>query len=272
MESCGVCFPCGKTAQGRDALRRAGPAAQLRSRLPPAHHAWKDVTDTPTLRLEYRFFHPAIIRDLMSEIGQTSRGSCRVLEVRPLVQGRPAGCATPGPVRGHQHGRRPGAGALVLKAQGRDPLGLLREIRKAILGQRIGEEPEELLTLDGTTVARSALATVIDGRVLDVQNELGPGRSLCSVLRGSGARTRRGQHEIGKPKMNIDPEPLNAGEKLREVFISYAWGMTRLPRGEDPRRGGRRSLCGAREGWASGRSEIATRSSRGCGSRLSCAA
>ena len=50
---------------------------------------------------------------------------------------------------------------------------LLREIRRAILQRWIGEEPEELLTLNGTTVARSALDSVIDdGRVLDLRRKL----------------------------------------------------------------------------------------------------
>jgi len=65
----------------------------------------------------------------------------------------------------------PGAGALELKAQGQDPLGLLREIRRAIFQQRIGEKPEELLTLDGITVARSALDKGFDGRTLNVQGK-----------------------------------------------------------------------------------------------------
>jgi internalin A len=108
----------------------------------------------------------------------------------------------------------PGAGALELKAQGRDPRGLLREIRKAILRQRIGEEPEELLTLDGTTIARSALATVIDGRVLDVQKKPVPGAAFAAFF----------EDREHAPGIDIHPQPLTADEKAREIFISYAWG------------------------------------------------
>ncbi len=93
----------------------------------------------------------------------------------------------------------PGAGTLVLKAQGRDPLGLLREIRKSILRRRIGEEPEEILSLDGTTVARSSLATVIEGRVLDVQKKLVPAAAFVDFFSDRERETRRGQHEERKP-------------------------------------------------------------------------
>jgi internalin A len=109
----------------------------------------------------------------------------------------------------------PGAGALELKAQGRDPLGLLREIRRAILWQPIGEKPEEFLTLGGTTVARSALDTIIDGRVLDLQNKSVVVAAFAAFFEGR-------EHSPGE--IDISPQPLTASEKPREVFISYAWG------------------------------------------------
>src|SRR5262249_37823493 len=89
----------------------------------------------------------------------------------------------------------PGAGVLELKAQGRDPLSLLREIREAILRRQIGENPTERLTLNGAEIAPSAL----DGRE---DREVMPGSEL-----------------------DIKPIPMNPAEKVRpEVFISYAWG------------------------------------------------
>ena len=117
----------------------------------------------------------------------------------------------------------PGAGALELKAQGRDPLGLLREIRKAIFEQRLGEKPEELLTLGGTTVARSALATMIDGgRVLDRQKMLVAAAPFADFFEDREQET---------PEIGINPQPLTASEKPREIFISYAWG-DETPEGE----------------------------------------
>jgi internalin A len=217
MESCGVCFPCGKTIQGEpryiapDLLPRFETIA---GRL----HAWKEEPDTPTLRLEYRFFHPAVIRNLMSKIGRQAGDLAEYWkygfwlkdgrrDTQLLVQFEDTSTVD-----------APGAGALELKAQGRDPLGLLRKIREAILGQRIGEEPDELLTLDGTTVARSALANAIDGRVLDIQNKPVPAASFAAFFEG------REHDPAGGRAIDINPLPLTASEKPREVFISYAWG------------------------------------------------
>lgn len=104
----------------------------------------------------------------------------------------------------------PGAGALVLKAQGRDPLGLLREIRWMILGQRIGEKPEELLTLEGTTVSRNTLATAID-----LQKKPVPSTAFAAFFEDR-------EHDFKDPA--ISPQPLTENEKPCEVFLSYAWG------------------------------------------------
>jgi internalin A len=217
MESCGVCFPCGETAQGEaryiapDLLPRFDAVA---GRL----HAWKEETSTPTLRLECHFFHPAIIRGLMSQIGQRAGDLAEywkygfwfkdgLRDTQLLVQ-----------FKDTSTDEAPGAGALELKAQGRDPLDLLREIRRAIPWRWSGEELEELLTLEGTTVARSALFTVIDGRVLDLQGKPVPAAAFAAFFEDR-------EHRDGEavPKIDINPLPLTASEKPREVFISYAW-------------------------------------------------
>jgi len=222
MESCGVCFSIGETDQGErlyvapDLL----PSFEIR-RIP----AWSETADTSTLRLEYRFFHPAIIRRLMSRIGRQAGDSAEYWkygfwledsrrDTQLLVQFEDLDAA-----------ESPGSGALIVKAQGRDPLGVLRQIRKAIVQEQIGEEPEELLTLSaGTAVARRALGAAIGGLVLDVEKRPVPAaayaaffddrESLASELPASGERAA----------IDIIAGPLVEGEKAREVFISYAWG------------------------------------------------
>ncbi|HKI04653.1 MAG TPA: COR domain-containing protein [Thermoanaerobaculia bacterium] len=215
MESCGVCFPCGKTAHGE--ARYVAPDLLPKFEAVAGRlHAWKGEPGTPTLRLEYRFFHPAVIRDLMGQIGRRAEDLAEYWkyglwfkdgrrDAQLLVQFENTGTDD-----------APGAGALELKAQGRDPLGLLREIRRTILQRGIGEKPEELLTLEGTTVARSALATMIDGRVLDLQKKPVPAAAF-------GAFFEDRQHDPAQT-IDITPLPLSAIEKGREIFISYAWG------------------------------------------------
>ncbi len=189
MESCGVCFSCGKTARGED--RYIAPDLlpgfeTVKGRL----HAWKEDTDTYTLRLEYRFFHPAVIRGLMSRIGWQAGDLAEYWKYGLWFKDGKRDSQLLVQFEDQSTDAAPGAGALVLKAQGRDPVGLLREIRKAVLQRRIGEETKELLTLDGVAVDWSRL----DREVLP------------------------------DSKIDIRPEPLKAGEKPREVFISYAWG------------------------------------------------
>ena len=215
MESCGVCFPCGTTAQGE--TRYIAPDLlpgfeTVAGRL----HAWREEPGTPTLRLEYRFFHPAVIRSLMSRIGWRAGGLAEYWKYGLWFKDGRRDTQILVQFHDTSTDEVPGAGVLQLKAQGRDPLGLLREIRWAILWQRIGEKPEELLTLEGTTVARSALATVIDGRVLDVQKKPVPAATFAGFFEASA---------IGEtPGIDISPQPLTESEKPREVFISYAWG------------------------------------------------
>src|SRR5262249_30253700 len=123
--------------------------------------------------LEYRFFHPAIIRGLMSQIGQQAgdravywKYGLWLLDGKRDAQLR---------VRFEDTSTddAPGARGLELKVPGPGTLGLSRETRRALLLQHIEKKPEELLTLEGTTVARSALANVLeDGRVVDVRRKL----------------------------------------------------------------------------------------------------
>ncbi len=223
MESCGVCFPCGKTAQGE--VRYVAPDLLPKFEAVAGRlHAWKEAPGTPTLRLEYRFFHPAVIRGLMREIGRQAGDVGEYWKYGLWLKDGRRDTQFLLQLVDTSTDDTPGAGALELKAQGRDPLGLLREIREGILQQRIGEEPEELLTLEGTTVARSALATAIDGRVLDLRKKPVPAAAFAAFFEdrehapGGTRRTR------GTPGIDIHPLPLTESEKPREVFISYAWG------------------------------------------------
>jgi internalin A len=222
MKSCGVCFPCGKTFQREeryiapDLLPRFEDVA---SRL----HAWNEAPSIPMLRLEYHFFHPAIIRSLMSRIGQKVGDLAEYWKYGLWFKDGQRDSQLLVQFEDTSTDETPGAGTLNLKAQGRDPLGLLREIRKAIIQRRISEEPEEFLTLDGTTVARSALATVIDGRVLDHQNKTAPAAAFAAFFADREHDTEETKMSE-ENKINVTPAPLAETEKPREVFISYAWG------------------------------------------------
>lgn len=215
MKSCGVCFPCGETAKGE--ARYVAPDL-LPGFETVAHrlHAWKEEPSTPKLRLEYRFFHPAVIRGLMSRIGKEAGELAEYWKYGLWFKDGQRGSQLLVQFEDISTDDAPGAGALELKAQGRDPLGLLREIRWSILWRQIGAEPEELLTLNGTTVARSALATVIDGRVLDIHKAPVPAAAFTAFFEDR-------EHQEA-PAMDITPQPLTAAEKPREVFLSYAWG------------------------------------------------
>jgi internalin A len=221
MESCGVCFPCGETARGE--IRYVAPDLlptfeAIAGRL----HAWKEEPGVPTLRLGYHFFHQAIIRGLMSQIGRYAGDLAEYWKYGLwLKDGRRDSQLL---VQFHDTSTdgAPGAGALELKAQGGDTLGLLREIRNAILWRRIGEEPEELLTLEGSTVARSA--TLIDGRVLDIQKKPVAAAPFTAFFEGREYRPDEIPATVETRGIDISPQRLTANEKPREVFISYAWG------------------------------------------------
>jgi len=155
MESCGVCFPCGKTERGE--VRYLAPDLlpgfeAVAGRLP----AWKEEPGAPTLRLEYRFFHPAVIRDLMSGVGQRFGDRAEYWKYGFWLEDGKRGTQLLVQVVDISTEARPGAAALELRAQGRDPLGLLRAVRWGIPRQRIGEEPTELLTVGSTLVGWDA--------------------------------------------------------------------------------------------------------------------
>ncbi len=222
MESCGVCFSCGETA--------AGETRYLAPDLLPKYeavavrlYAWKEEADSPTLRLEYRFFHQAIIRGLMRRIGSQAGEVAEYWKYGLWFKDGTRDTQILIQLEETSTDKVPGAGALVLKAQGHDPLGLLREIRKAILRQRIGEEPEELLTLDGVTVARSALATAIDGRVLDNEKRPVLAASYSAFFEGR-REPEEGPDAAKTTQMDIAPQRLSENEKPPEIFISYKWG------------------------------------------------
>jgi internalin A len=222
MENCGVCFRCGKTVEGEsryvapDLLPKFDAVA---GRL----YAWKEDASTPTLRLEYRFFHQAIIRGLMSRIGSQAGEVAEYWKYGVWFKDGRRDAQFLLQLEDTCTNEMPGAGTLVLKAQGHDPFGLLREIREAILQQRIGEKPEELLTLNGVTVSRSALATMIDGRALDLQK-----RPVLAAAYSAFFEDRRepeeGRDAVKTTQINIAPQRLTENEKPPEIFISYGWG------------------------------------------------
>ncbi|HTG31675.1 MAG TPA: COR domain-containing protein [Thermoanaerobaculia bacterium] len=223
MESCGVCFPCGKTDQGE--TRYVAPDLLPRfEAIAGRLYAWKETPDTPTLRLEYQFFHQAVIRGLMSRIGRQAGDVAEYWKYGFWFKDGPRDTQLLLQFVDTSTDDGPGAGALEMKAQGREPLGLLREIRKAIFQQRIGEKPEEFLTLDGITVARSALDQGFDGRALDAQGNPVSSAAFTAFFEGreydpDGARATGEASAI-----DITPVADMPGKKLPEVFISYAWG------------------------------------------------
>ena len=223
MESCGVCFACGKTAQGEE--RYIAPDLLPKFEVVAGRlYAWKEEPGTPTLRLEYRFFHPAVIRGLMSEIGRKAGDVAEYWKYGLWFKDGRRDSQLFLQFEDISTDEAPGAGALELKAQGRDPVGLLREIRQAILRRRIGEEPEEHLTLDGITVTRSALAGVIGGFVLDVQGKQVPAASFVAFFEEREHDLREDTSDGKLPGIDIVPLPISASETTPEVFISYAWG------------------------------------------------
>ena len=222
MESCGVCFRCGKSFQG-------GPRYIAPDLLPKLEvvasrlHAWKEEPGMPTLRLAYRFFHPAVIRGLMSEVGSQAGTFAEYWKYGFWLKDGPRDTQILVNFEGTSTNEAPGAGALVLKAQERDPLGLLRQIRQMIFWQRIGEEPEEYLTLEGTTVARSALANAIGGQVLDIQGQAVSAAPFVAFFEDYRlASESEGKEKAMEP--TLTPVPLDPDEKPQEVYISYAWG------------------------------------------------
>jgi internalin A len=213
MESCGVCFSCGTSAQGEkryiapDLLPRF---EVIKDRL----YAWKDGPGLPALRLEYRFLHPAIIRGLMRWIGPPAESLAEYWKYGLWLKDGKRDTQLLVQFEDTSTDETPGAGALLLKAQGGDPQGLLREILRPFLWQHFGEEqPEEWLTLEGLTVARKALASAIHGRVLDIQGKPVPAAAFAAFWDQS-------LREAGK-SLDISPQALSASEKP-SVFLSYS--------------------------------------------------
>jgi internalin A len=217
MESCGVCFRCGEADQGE--TRYVAPDLLPRFEVVESRLHWKEEPGTPTLRLEYRFFHQAVIRGLMSRIGQQAGDLAEYWKYGFWLKDGQRDTQLLVQFEDTSTNEAPGAGALVLKAQGCEPLDLLREIRRSILWQRIGEKPEEFLTLEGTTVSLSALATVIDGRVLDLRK-----KPVAAATFAAFFEDREYAPGRETPAIDVNPLALTANEKEREVFISYAWG------------------------------------------------
>lgn len=224
MESCGVCFPCGKTDRGETQYVAPDLLPSFEGVAKRIYALWTERPATPTLRLEYRFFHPAVLRGLMSEIGRQAKDLAEYWKYGLWLKDGSRDSQLLVQFHDTSTNEGPGAGALELKAQGREPLGLLREIRKAILWQRIGEEPEELLTLDGATVARSVLANVIEGRVLDIEKKPVTAARFAAFFEDREQLSEEVLASKEPTGIDINPQPLTASEKPREVFISYAWG------------------------------------------------
>jgi internalin A len=221
MKSCGVCFPCEKTAQGEERYVAPDLLPGFEAFAGRRHvlDSWNEQAETPTLRLEYRFFHPAVVRGLMRRIGERAGDLAEYWKYGLWLKDGQRDSQLLVEFIDSSTDETPGAGALEVKAQGHDPLGLLREIRRTILYQRIGEKPEESLTLAGATVARSALTSAIDSRVLDVQ-----GRPVSATAFAAFFEDREHQPDEADRKIDIQPQGLGTGEKRREVFISYSWG------------------------------------------------
>lgn len=223
MKSCGVCFACGKTVQGEERYIAPDLLPEFEV-VADQIYAWKQAPDTPTLQMEYRFFHTAVVRGLMSEISRRAEDVAVYWKYGLWFKDGRRDSQFLLQFEDTSTDEAPGGGALELKAIGRDPLGLLREIRRAIRRQRIGEEPEELLTVDGITVSRSTLAGVIGGFVLDVQGKQVPASAFVAFFEDR-EHDPSDDPAAGKlPGIDIAPQLLTASEKTPEVFISYAWG------------------------------------------------
>ncbi len=224
MESCGVCFRCGEASQGETRYVAPDLLPSFEAVADRVHLLWNEKAATPTLRLEYRFFHPAVIRSLMSEVGRRAGNLGLYWKYGLWFKDGQRNSQLLIKSENTSSDEAPGAGVLVLKAQGSNPLGLLHEIRRTVFRQRIGEKPNELLTLDGATVARSALANVMEGRVFDVQKRLVSAAEFVAFFEDRELRPDEARGIGESTGIDIKPIALKAGEKPKEIFISYAWG------------------------------------------------
>jgi internalin A len=222
MESCGVCFRCSATADGEPRYVAPDLLPGYRAGV-GGLQAWHETPGTPTLRLEYRFFHQAVIRGLMSDIGRQAGDLAEYWKYGFWLQDDRHGAQLLVQFHDTSTSVAPASGALELKAQGRDPLGLLRQIRSAVLQQPIGEQPDETLTLNGKTVTHASLAAATNGQMLDLPTRSVHVSPLARVF-ADPERASEARSTDGPPPMGIVSRALTAAEKEREVFISYAHG------------------------------------------------
>ncbi len=128
MVSCGICFKYRET-KGEEpfylALDLLPPFDRVSSRL----ERWKEKAETLTLRLDYRFLHQTILRNLLSHVGSDAREAAVYWKSGLYLYDR--GSDAQLLVREERPGRAEGqgSGAVVLQAEGRDPAGLLRKLR-----------------------------------------------------------------------------------------------------------------------------------------------
>ncbi|HEV7668140.1 MAG TPA: COR domain-containing protein [Thermoanaerobaculia bacterium] len=142
MESCGICFKHGKDYEGETEyvapdLLPSFVAVQRRL------YVWRDDELISTLRLSYRFFHQAIIRGLMSRVGQIAGEAAEYWKYGFWLYDRKRDSQVLVQQIDTYIAEKPGAGALEFQAQGRDAIGLLREVCRLVSRNRIGEEPEQ---------------------------------------------------------------------------------------------------------------------------------
>jgi internalin A len=219
MESCGVCFSYRKTLQEEAHYVAPDLLPGFEAVSDRVHLVWDEKLDTTTLSLKYRFFHPAVIRNLMSEVGQRAGDLAEYWKYGLWFKDGRWNAQLLVQFKDTSTEEVPGAGVLELKAQGHDPLGLLREIRKEILGRHVGEQPEELLTLDGITVARNALSTAIDGQVLDTQGKSVPAAAFTAFFEDRGYQRAEDSSTEKISGFDIRPQPLRPDETARGLHL-----------------------------------------------------
>ena len=101
-----------------------------------------------------------------------------------------------------------------------------------------------MLTLEGVTVARSALANAMTASARDAWRVV-PVAPFAAFFEDREPEATGGRRPPTPARHRSQIPP--AGEKLPEVFISYAWGDD--TRKDVPDGGGRASLRGVEDGW-----------------------
>lgn len=224
MESCGICFKHGENYESEAeyvAPDLLPPFAAVQPRL----YAWREDEPISTLRLSYRFFHQAIIRGLMSCVGQIAGKAAEYWKYGFWLYDRKRDSQVLVQQVDINSAEMPGAGAIEIQAQGRDAVGLLREVRRLVSQQRIGEKPEESLTIGGATVLRSELAHSWNGQVRATDGKVvfaAPFVKFFEERREEVAEDDKGERR--ESAVDLDPAPAPELDRGPEVFISYAWG------------------------------------------------